>query len=89
MGAASSYKYTKEKRLYLPTLIKTIDVDKKLQIVNKSRLNGQLGPVRGSVEIPMLKTMTHQKASDKKVQFDEMQTSTNFGFGLRRSSLTD
>lgn len=58
MGAAASYKYTKEKRLYLPTLIKTIDVDKKLQIVNKSRL-GQLGPVRGSVEIPMLKTMTH------------------------------
>lgn len=36
MGAASSYKYTGDMKLYLPRLIKTIEIDKKLQIINKS-----------------------------------------------------
>eukprot|EP00347_Sterkiella_histriomuscorum_P009018 403342844 len=48
MGSASVYKYTQQNKLYLPTLIKTIEFDKKMQIVN--RVNNQNNLNRLSLE---------------------------------------
>jgi len=35
MGTASAYKYTKDNKIYLPTLIKAIEVNKVSQLMNK------------------------------------------------------
>ena len=41
MGAASAYKYSSpERKLYLPTLIKAVELDKKLKIISTKSRSG-------------------------------------------------
>lgn len=39
MGNASSYKFTKDRKICLPTLIKMIETDKVTQLINKKHDN--------------------------------------------------